>query len=356
MNLGRRITTHHWLAVGTEWRKVYRYLAARLIPLRSRRIDTLWENTYDKIYAAIVLHYTNRPLVHADKSRYTLEHRPTAMDIAWMQECEELFIDSGIPNESALRAHLNTVVAPRVPQLVALWEERFKARLRELVLAVVSPADVSKDIDPLDLAVAVFGCTYCEISSDPYAQEPTAVLGPPLALRFPEILAHKCFHKYSRWHSTSAPLPTQAAYQQHILKREREREKQMTWRLVTATCPIDADRISLAGARRACAALLGAHCDPSRITFQEMETWDSNEGMWIPPAHMIVKAETTTANVRILLRCRMQSFPPNWPYPYSLSGMTPGSPTPGLNPLTVDYGTRSTMPGGSEWTLICYTM
>lgn len=339
--------THHWLAVGTEWQKVYRYLAPRLIPLRSRRIDTLWENTYDKIYAAIVLYYTNRPLVHAGKSRYTLEHRPTAMDIAWMQECEELFIDSGIPNESALRAHLNTVVAPRVPQLVALWEERFKARLRELVLAVVSPADVSKDIDPLDLAVAVFGCTYCEIPSDPCAQEPTAVLGPPLALRFPEILAHKCFHKYSRWHSTSAPLPTQAAYQQHILKREREREKQMPWRLLTATCPIDADRISLAGARRACAALLGANCDPSRITLQEMETWDSDEGMWIPPAHMIVKAEPTTADVRILLRYRMRSFPPNWLHPYSLSGVTARSPTPGLNPLTVDYGTRS-MPGGSE--------
>ncbi|KAL1940747.1 hypothetical protein VTO73DRAFT_7788 [Trametes versicolor] len=199
-----------------EWQKVYRYLAPRLIPLRSRRIDTLWETTYDKIYAAIVLHYTSRPLVHAGKSCYTLEHRPTTMDIAWMQECEELFIDTGIPNESALRAHLNTVVAPRVPQLVALWEERFKARLRELVLAVVSPADVSKDIDPLDLAVAVFGY---------------------------------------------------------------------------------ADRISLAGARRACAALLGANCDPSRITLQEMETWDSDEGMWIPPAHMIVKTEPTTADL-----------------------------------------------------------
>ncbi|CDO78286.1 hypothetical protein BN946_scf184674.g8 [Trametes cinnabarina] len=60
------------------------------------------------------------------------------------------------------------------------WEELVKQELRAMVRAEVG--DIDDDIDPLQLAVAFFSCSRCHNA----------------ALRYPEVLAHRCRLDYER--------------------------------------------------------------------------------------------------------------------------------------------------------------
>ncbi|KAI9065744.1 hypothetical protein FKP32DRAFT_457218 [Trametes sanguinea] len=95
--------------------------------------------------------------------------RPHFGDFMFQPEVEALLTGSTVDGLTVAD------FAPIIPTLGSRWEERIKGQLQAMVRAQVE--GIPDDIDPLDLAVAVFDCprTYCDST-----------------LRYPEILAHDC--------------------------------------------------------------------------------------------------------------------------------------------------------------------
>ncbi|EIW59841.1 uncharacterized protein TRAVEDRAFT_47143 [Trametes versicolor FP-101664 SS1] len=247
----RRIATR---LTDKAWPKVHDSLKDFMDHIRRRRLSKQ-KDMIAMIDGAITEHY-GFPEAHASGSCSPAKRGPTTLDIAWMPESKDLFIDEYFGAQT-----VNFLISQRV----VIWEERFKDMLRKMV-TVLCP-DIPKDIEPLELAVAVFGCARCELPEE----ENT-----PLALRYPEILAHECFRKDGRWRTSDEwPLPIDTEYQRFILDLERSTP--------CPRCPLIAERISMAGAQRACAALIRFNCNPSVITFAEMQAWDRRDGLLIPP-------------------------------------------------------------------------
>ncbi|KAL1940758.1 hypothetical protein VTO73DRAFT_7799 [Trametes versicolor] len=235
--------------------KLYDTLQDFIECLRSKRVEKQ-QTMLRLIDNAITKHY-DIPVPGASGSCSAAKHGPTTLDMVWMPENKDLFVDE----------HFNAqAVNFSISQRIVIWEERIKDKLRERV-AVLCP-DIPKDVEPLDLAVAVFGCARCESPEEANA---------PLVLRYPDILAHECFRQDDRWciFDDQWPLPMDTEYQRFVIGLERTTS-------TSPRCPLIPDRISMAGAERACAALVRAHCDPSCITFKEMQTWTLREGLWIP--------------------------------------------------------------------------
>ncbi|EIW59839.1 uncharacterized protein TRAVEDRAFT_71764 [Trametes versicolor FP-101664 SS1] len=235
--------------------KLYDTLQDFIECLRSKRVEKQ-QTMLRLIDNAITKHY-DIPVPGASGSCSAAKHGPTTLDMVWMPENKDLFVDE----------HFNAqAVNFSISQRIVIWEEHIKDKLRERV-AVLCP-DIPKDVEPLDLAVAVFGCARCESPEEANA---------PLVLRYPDILAHECFRQDDRWciFDDQWPLPMDTEYQRFVIGLERTTS-------TSPRCPLIPDRISMAGAERACAALVRAHCDPSCITFKEMQTWTLREGLWIP--------------------------------------------------------------------------
>lgn len=223
--------------------------------IRHRRLRKQ-QGMLEMIDGAITKHY-GYPEAHAGGPCSPAKRGPTMLDIAWMPESQGLFVDEYFSVQM-----VNFLISQRV----VIWEERLKDMLRKRV-AVLCP-DIPKDVEPLELAVAVFGCVKCESPEE----ENT-----PLVLRYPEILAHECFRQDNRWCTSDEwPLPIDTEYQRFILDLERSTP--------CPRCPLVVERISMAGAQRACAALLRFNCNPSVITYAEMQAWDRREGLLIPPS------------------------------------------------------------------------
>lgn len=259
------------LTMNTAWPKLHDSLQDFMECLRSKRVEKQ-QTMLRLIDDAITKHYDipgrnyDIPVPGASGSCSAAKHGPSMLDMVWMPENKELFVDE----------HFNTqTVNFSISQRIVIWEERIKDKLRERV-AVLCP-DILKDVEPLDLAVAVFGCARCESPEEANA---------PLVLRYPDILAHECFRQDDRWciFDDQWPLPMDTEYQRFVIGLERTTS-------TSPRCPLIPDRISMAGAERACAALIRAHCDPSCITFKEMQTWTLREGLWIPPEQKMIKPD-----------------------------------------------------------------
>lgn len=195
---------------------------------------------------------------------------PTALDILWMPEVAALFVDTG--DASDVVAGLEAVV-PRIPQLVVQWEQNLKYRLREKV-SNLCPGGVPDNIDPLDLAIAVFNCAKCETQVTSKSPKNAAA---PLNLRYEDIICHSCFRRHRDWDTSDWPLPITGEYQRSIIDLECHGAR-------PPRCPLVLERISMAGAQRARAILLQIDCDPNIVTYAETQTWDRRGGRLIPPS------------------------------------------------------------------------
>lgn len=263
------------LTTNTAWPKLLDTLQDFMESLRSRRVEKQ-ETMLRLIDDAIAKHYDRKhfdipvPGASGSCSGSVPKHGPTTLDIVWMPESKDLFADEYFSAQT---------VNFSISQRVVIWEERLKDKLRERV-AVICPG-IPEDTEPLELAVAVFGCARCESPKDANA---------PLVLRYPEILAHECFRRDDRWliFDDQWPLPIDTEYQRFAMDLERTTS-------ACPRCPLIPERISMAGAERACAALIEAHCDPSCITYKEMLTWTLREGLWIPPEQRRIKPDPVAA-------------------------------------------------------------
>lgn len=228
--------------MNAAWPKLHDTLQDFMESLRSRHVEKQ-KTMLRLIDDAIVKHYDipgkhfDIPVPGASGSCTAAQHGPTTLDIVWMPESKDLFVDEYFSTQT---------VNFSISQRVVTWQERLKDKLRERV-AVLCP-NIPKDTEPLELAVAVFGCARCESSEDANA---------PLVLRYPEILAHECFRQDDRWliFDDQWSLPIDTEYQRFAMDLERATS-------ACPRCPLIAERISMAGAERACAAMVKAHCDP----------------------------------------------------------------------------------------------
>lgn len=250
------------LTLNIAWPKVHDSFKGFMAELRRERLAAEQQEALDEIDAEIASRCT-RPISHPGGSCYLHHGGPTALDIVWMPEVADLFVDDMV---TGLKA-----VVPRIPQLVAQWEEHLKTKLREKVSELCP--DVSVDLDPLELAVAVFSCGQCESRFTEFRQA-----APVVALRYSDVLSHGCFRRYSAWSTSDWPLPVTKEYQRAIIELE------CRTRLGCPRCPLVPERILMTGAQRACAALLQVNCDPNVVTYAEIQTWDRRAGLLVPPS------------------------------------------------------------------------
>ncbi len=230
--------------------------------LRRERLEKAQRDALEAIDSAITEHCI-QPISH-HSSCYIYHGGPTALDIVWMPEIEALFVDSG--SASDVVAGLEAVIS-HIPPLVVRWEKYIRDKLRDMISDLFPTITVN--IDPLELAVAVFSCDKCETPATE-SEAPTL-----LALRYPDVLTHKCFRKHHVWVTSDWPLPITTEYQRSIIDLER---------YARCRCPLLPERISMAGAQRASAALLQANCDPNTTTYAEMQTWERRGGLLVPPS------------------------------------------------------------------------
>lgn len=260
--------------------------------LRRQRLSKAQQDALDAIDSAIATHCT-RQIPHIGSSCYFMHGGPTALDIVWMPEVAALFVDAG--SASDVVAGLEAVVL-RIPQLVVQWEQNLKSRLREKV-SDLCHLDVPSSIDPLDLAIAVFNCAKCPIGLTWPQNAATS-----LNLRYADVLSHSCFRRHNDWDTSRWPLPVTKEYQRSIIDLECRRGRR------SPRCPLVPERISMAGAQRACAALLRVDCDPNIITYAEIQTWDRRGGLLMPPKAVISgqsQPESTCAYLASMLHASL---------------------------------------------------
>ncbi|KAI0831968.1 hypothetical protein BC628DRAFT_571919 [Trametes gibbosa] len=206
------------------WPKVHQSLKGYMTAIREER--TAPKTVLQKVDSAI-------------GALYYIPDKPTAIDLAWMPEGETFF------------TNFVRDVSP-VASLVTLWQARFRDQLSAQIVAICPSIPIG--IDPLDLAVAVFGCKSCEARPKPAAVPP--------ALRYPHLLSHECFRQHDRWVPDTWPLPIVHAYQQRLHDYELETSRR---------CPFVVERISMVAATRARAILTTLRRDANQTTAADME-------------------------------------------------------------------------------------
>lgn len=253
------------LTTATAWPKVLASLKSHMEGVRRGRIEDQ-QNMLGLIHDTITKHYTSPAALLDDPHLIIKNAAPTALDIAWMPESAFLFTaDSSTSYEND---------AFCVSQLIVTWEEQLKNWLRAQVRVLCQ--NVPDDTDPLDLAVAVFGCARCEAPGP----DEDAAAAVPLALRYPDILAHGCFRRNDRWRAQEfPPLPVTKAYQQLVLDLEGCAE--------VPRCALVPERISTASARTSYDSLVQADRDPNVTKFEEVRTWAQGGGLLVPLTSMV---------------------------------------------------------------------
>ncbi|KAI1790227.1 hypothetical protein LXA43DRAFT_515466 [Ganoderma leucocontextum] len=162
------LTDRGWLKVRGVVRGVMDGLrAVRLHEEREKQVKGRWH----ALTESILDHYVQLPKTPS------MDCRPSLQILLGEKECFDLVV---APKD---REVTRRDFAEVLPEVCSRWEASCAEQLRDLVRAAMPT--ISGDIDPLDLAVAVFKCANSLCSAN-------------AAHRYPELLAHTCSCTNSR--------------------------------------------------------------------------------------------------------------------------------------------------------------
>ncbi|OJT13655.1 hypothetical protein TRAPUB_9754 [Trametes pubescens] len=153
------------------WQKVLGVLGDFLKNTREKRINnefrkTLWAR-FQTLEKAIQAHYVTLPRTAR------MDCRPRYIDLALTPECRAI-VD--VPMSQAVTIDDFMAV---VPALAQKWETDVRKELTEHLLPHLG--DIAADVDPLELAISFFGSNNGSCN------------GPISIMRYPTILAHRCY-------------------------------------------------------------------------------------------------------------------------------------------------------------------
>ncbi|OJT02474.1 hypothetical protein TRAPUB_7041 [Trametes pubescens] len=157
------------------WQKVLSTLDKFLNDTRAKRIERELRDTlrarFGLVEDALRAHYVTLP------RRAYMDCRPQYIDLAFMPECRALL---DVPVTETVTAEQ---VATVIPVLATRWQTEWKTRFTDYIRPYLG--DIAPDADPLELAIASFGCD----------MECRATLS---SMRYPNLLVHNCVRSVRR--------------------------------------------------------------------------------------------------------------------------------------------------------------
>ena len=155
------------------WPKVRTTIQEEMSKIRAHRLEeereTQIKARWNELAEAILDHYVQLP------KTASMDCRPTPHILLTDEECFKLVV---APRD---REVTRQDFAAVLPEICARWQASCADELRGLVRGVILTID--EDVDPLDLAVAVFNCENSMCSAKD-------------AHRYPDLLAHTCACRY----------------------------------------------------------------------------------------------------------------------------------------------------------------
>ncbi|KAI0794302.1 hypothetical protein C8Q74DRAFT_568686 [Fomes fomentarius] len=156
----------------SSWRKTLKAVEPTLQKFRKNRLDKergdVLRPRFLNLEQAMLAHYVQLPRVAS------MDCRPEYVDLALMEECRA--IADVLADQTVTREDFAAIV----PMLAARWEQERKNELLAALSKYIPP--VADDVDPLNLAFAIFPCTHCSSRSTfPF-------------FHYPAVLAHQCAH------------------------------------------------------------------------------------------------------------------------------------------------------------------